>query len=33
MGDNRIDDYKNAGKLTIISIAMPPGQYGAMRIA
>ncbi len=33
MGDNRIDNYKNAGKLTRISIPMLPGQYGAMRIA
>jgi hypothetical protein len=24
---------KNEGKLTMISIAMPPGQYGAMHIA
>jgi hypothetical protein len=24
---------KNAGKMTTILIAMPPGQYGAMRIA
>jgi hypothetical protein len=32
MGDNGIDDYKNAGKLTTILIAMPPGRYGAMHI-
>ncbi len=33
MGDNGIDDYKNAGKLTTILIPMPLGQYSAMRIS
>jgi hypothetical protein len=32
MVDNRINDYKDAGKLMTILIPMPPGQYGAMRI-
>jgi hypothetical protein len=33
MGDNEIDDYKNAGKFMMISIPMPPGGYGTMHIA
>jgi hypothetical protein len=33
MGDNGIDDYKNAGKLTTILITMPPGGFNAMHIA
>jgi hypothetical protein len=33
LGDKGINDYKNAGKLMTILISMPPGQYGAMRIA
>jgi hypothetical protein len=33
MGNNGINNYKNAGKLTTILIPMPPGQYGAMHIA
>jgi hypothetical protein len=33
MGDNGINDNKNAGKSTTILIPMPPGQYGVMCIA
>ncbi len=33
MGDNGINDDKNAGKSKTILITMPPGRYGAMHIA
>jgi hypothetical protein len=33
IGDNGLTITKKSGKLMTILIAMPPGQYGAMRIA
>jgi hypothetical protein len=33
MGDNEIDDYQKFRQIATILIAMPPGQYGAMRMA
>jgi len=32
VANNEINETKNAGKMMTISMAMPPGRYGAMRI-